>query len=86
VAVGGLLAAAGLAAWTGAQGLLGGGASSLPPIEPIAAHIVVVRPGDTLWSIALASGDRGDIRPLVDRLQAETGGAPLQVGQHLLVP
>ena len=53
---------------------------------PAAAHVWVVRPGDTLWSIALRSGARGDIRPVVDRLAAQTGGRPLQVGQRVLLP
>lgn len=54
--------------------------------RPAAAHLVVVRPGDSLWSIALATGARGDIRPLVDQLSAEVGGRPLQPGQQILIP
>ncbi|MCU4183710.1 LysM peptidoglycan-binding domain-containing protein [Acidiferrimicrobium sp. IK] len=53
---------------------------------PAAAKVWVVRPGDTLWSIALRSGARGDIRPVVDRLAEETGGQPLQVGERILLP
>jgi LysM repeat protein len=54
--------------------------------QPAVAHLYVVKPGDTLWSIALASGAKGDIRPLVDRLSAEVQGRPLQPGQQILVP
>jgi hypothetical protein len=54
--------------------------------QPAAAHLYVVKPGDTLWTIALASGAKGDIRPLVDRLSAEVHGQPLQPGQQILVP
>ncbi|MHB1535478.1 MAG: LysM peptidoglycan-binding domain-containing protein [Acidimicrobiales bacterium] len=49
-------------------------------------RVWVVEPGDTLWSIAVASGAHGDIRPLVDRLSAEVGGRPLAVGQRIVVP
>lgn len=54
--------------------------------EPAVARIWVVHPGDTLWSIALASGAKGDIRPLVARLSAEVGGTTLQPGERILVP
>jgi hypothetical protein len=54
--------------------------------QPAVARIWVVRPGDTLWTIALASGARGDIRPLVDKMSAEVGGKPLQPGERILVP
>ncbi len=53
---------------------------------PAAARVWVVRPGDTLWTIALAAGAKGDIRPLVDKLAAETGNKPLQVGEQVLLP
>lgn len=71
-------------------GLPGGGplASVGPPpaAQPPAGRIWVVRPGDTLWSIALGSGAQGDIRPLVARLSAEVGGRPLQPGERIRVP
>jgi hypothetical protein len=54
--------------------------------QPAVARIWVVHPGDTLWTIALASGARGDIRPLVDKMSAEVGGKPLQPGERILVP
>ncbi len=47
------------------------------------ASQVVVRPGDTLWSIARSLQPTGDVRPLVDRLAERAGGARLVVGQRL---
>lgn len=47
---------------------------------------VRVRPGDTLWSIAHRLQPTGDVRPLVDRLLAANGSAPLQPGQRVVVP
>ena len=72
-------------------------------ILPIGAHAVagasgghrlaavrtyVVRPGDTLWSIAARLGDpAADLRPVVDRLQAANRGASVLVpGEVLRVP
>ena len=54
--------------------------------QPASYRVWVVRPGDTLWSIAEATGAKGDIRPFVDRLSAEVGDRPLQVGQQIEVP
>jgi hypothetical protein len=54
--------------------------------QPAVAKIWVVRPGDTLWTIALASGARGDIRPLVEKMSAEVGGKPLQPGERIVIP
>ncbi len=47
---------------------------------------VTVRAGDTLWGIARRIQPTGDVRPLVDRLTAAYGAAPLQPGQQLTVP
>jgi hypothetical protein len=46
----------------------------------------VVRPGDTLWSIAVALDPSGDPRPLVDDLEAELRGSTLQPGETLVLP
>ena len=46
----------------------------------------VVRPGDTLWSIARRLQPTGDIRPLVDALAASRQGRPLQVGERITKP
>lgn len=72
-----------------ALGWLGGGplTTAGQPAGPSSApHTYVVKPGDTLWSIALGAGTKGDIRPVVDQLSAEVGGRPLQIGQHITIP
>jgi hypothetical protein len=48
---------------------------------PAAVH--VVRPGDTLWSIAADVAPGRDPRPVVDELARRAGGATLQVGQRI---
>ena len=60
----------------------GGGA------RPVVArtNVRVVEPGDSLWSIVRASGVTGDPRPVVDRLEHQLGGRPLQIGQRVVVP
>jgi hypothetical protein len=54
--------------------------------ETVAAQAWVVKPGDTIWSIAEAIDPRGDVRPLVDRLSAETGNEPLYAGEVIQLP
>ncbi|MBO0732668.1 MAG: LysM peptidoglycan-binding domain-containing protein, partial [Acidimicrobiaceae bacterium] len=78
-----LLAAIAAALWfavAATLGWIGGGpltAAGQPGgMRPAAQHVWVVRPGDTLWGIAAATGDHGDLRPLVDRLSDEIGGRP----------
>ena len=65
-------------------GALGGGGA--PSLQPVAARTWVVQPGDTAWGIALASGAKGDIRPVVDAIEAQTGGHPLFPGERLTLP
>jgi hypothetical protein len=48
--------------------------------------IVVVRAGDTLWSIASRVAPGDDPRPLVDQLSAARDGAPLQPGERIRLP
>jgi hypothetical protein len=60
------------------------GAAGSP--RPISEQMWVVRPGDTLWSIAAAVDPGGDERPLVDRLAAEVGGATLYPGETIPLP
>jgi len=62
-----------------------GGVAARPAL--VAQHRYVVRPGDTLWSIARRIHD-GDPRALVDAIQAanETDPGALVPGQVLLVP
>ena len=48
-----------------------------------AGPTVVVRPGDTLWSIARDLQPTGDIRPLVDRLVAAHGSTSITPGDRI---
>lgn len=81
----GLLAAVALLALAGVRTLVG--APGGPAMRPIAAQVVVVRPGQTLWSIAVAHDPpHTPLLAFVDRLEAETHGRPLQVGQQLVLP
>jgi hypothetical protein len=82
---GGLVSRAALAG-PGGGPLATTGSSGVGIMQPAVAHIHVVQPGETLWSIVRASGTRGDPRPAVDRLASQLGGRPLQVGQHLALP
>ena len=68
--------------------LLGGGPLTAPegPQRDVAAHVYVVQPGDTLWSIAARLRPGADPRPLVQALTAELGGAGLQPGEALQLP
>jgi nucleoid-associated protein YgaU len=50
---------------------------------PAAAEAYLVRPGDTLWSIAAQLGTDGDVRSLVDELANRAGGPLLRAGQRI---
>lgn len=50
------------------------------------ATVWVVQPGDTYWTIARALQPSGDVRPLVDQLQAANDRGSLQPGQHVPLP
>jgi hypothetical protein len=76
-----VIAVAGAIGWSGAQHLLAGAST-----EPGVPHFYVARPGDTIWGIAVRYSRGGDPRPLVDQLEAQTGGATLQPGEALAVP
>ena len=69
-------------------GALGGGSLTAPerPLPVDAGRIYVVQPGDTFWSIAREVEPEGDVRPVVDRLVAEHGGATLVVGEPIRLP
>jgi hypothetical protein len=89
----GLLAIVILSTWiaTGAAlGRIGGGplATTGAPggVRPAATRVWVVRPGDSLWSIAEAIDPNGDVRPLVDRLAAEVGGTEIYPGETVALP
>jgi LysM repeat protein len=49
---------------------------------PVGA-VYVVRPGDTLWSIADAMAPGADVTATVERLTALNGSSAIQVGQRL---
>jgi LysM repeat protein len=89
-----LLMAVGLfaAAATAGRALLGAATSversSPQPVDAPASspgQTYVVRPGDTLWSIAAAIAPDSDPRPVVDALRDANGGPELQVGEHLVI-
>ncbi len=62
------------------------GADSGPAVVPVSEQRHVVRPGDTLWSIAGELAPEVDRRVAVDDLIALNGDDTLQVGQQLVVP
>ncbi len=53
---------------------------------PAAAEAVVVRPGDTLWSIARRLQPTGDVRGLVDALVAANGSTTVVAGDRVVLP
>jgi nucleoid-associated protein YgaU len=54
--------------------------------KAVADRTVVVRSGDTLWSIAERVEPGEDPRPLVDQLSAARNGAPLVPGETIRLP
>lgn len=50
------------------------------------AAVYVVRPGDTLWDLAVALAPDRDPRLVVDALERSAGGAALRPGQRIVVP
>jgi nucleoid-associated protein YgaU len=48
--------------------------------------VYVVRPGDTLWSIASRFDHGGDPRPLAEALAQETGSAIVVPGERIAIP
>ncbi|MEZ5165078.1 MAG: LysM peptidoglycan-binding domain-containing protein [Acidimicrobiales bacterium] len=54
--------------------------------QAAAEVVVVVQPGDTLWSIARTLAPEHDPRPLVSALADLAGGGSIQPGQLLRVP
>ena len=61
-------------------------AGSGPAVVPVSEQRHVVRPGDTLWSIAGELAPDVDRRVAVDDLIALNGDGTLQIGQQLVVP
>jgi LysM repeat protein len=48
--------------------------------------VYVVRPGDTLWSIAWKFDRGGDLRPMAEAIARETGSDTVLPGEHILIP
>ncbi len=53
---------------------------------PASQPSYVVKPGDTLWTIARSVEPRGDVRPVVDRLAQGRRGRLLRVGERIVLP
>ena len=79
---------------TGGRALLGAAATvepsspqpvEVPPPSPAVGQTYVVKPGDTLWSIAAAIAPDSDPRPVVAALRDANGGPDLQVGERLII-
>jgi hypothetical protein len=56
-----------------------------PALSSPVGQTYVVRPGDTLWSIATAIAPDSDPRRVVDALRDANGGPDLQVGERLVI-
>jgi hypothetical protein len=63
-----------------------GGGTPVPAAGTASSVVHVVQPGDTLWTIARELEPNSDVRLTVDRLVDLNGGAPLTVGQRLVLP
>ena len=65
--------------------LSGGGSPPAPVASGHRSDVVqvVVRPGDSLWSIAERVAPGADPHPVVDALAAARGNAPLQPGETI---
>ncbi len=65
-----------------------GHVSHAPAAESAATRVLVVQPGDTLWSIAARVEPSHDTRRVVAQLSAmnHLHGASVQVGERLTVP
>ncbi len=67
---------------------LGSRVIAIAGAEPSRAgsHVYLVRPGDTIWSIAVKSAHGGDPWRTVNQLETEIGGGVLQPGERLELP
>lgn len=65
------------------EGLGSGSGTMAGAVASPIATLHVVRPGETLWSIARDLQPEGDVRPLVDHLARRHGGSALQAGERL---
>ena len=64
---------------------LGGSPLAVPERRPAVSQSVV-KPGDSLWSIAARLDPGSDPRPVVDEITAARGGAPLVPGEVVTLP
>ena len=72
--------------WSGTGGSLATPGPALAG-ETVAPHAVyVVRPGDTVWSIATRLDPSGDPRVLEAKLEAQIGGDGVVPGEQLVLP
>ena len=62
------------------------GAAAGSGVIPAGTTEYVVRPGDTLWSIAAALAPGRDERPVVDQLAHQLGGSSLYPGEQITLP
>lgn len=81
-----VLLGAGAALVVPGEGSLASPGAPAASLVPVARTTYLVQPGDTLWQIARALQPSGDVRPLVQRLAAAHGGAPLRAGERLALP
>jgi hypothetical protein len=81
----GLLAALALP-WSGSGGSLATPGPALAGATVAHHSPYVVRPGDTLWSIAVRLDPTGDPRPVVARLAAQVGTETPAPGERLVLP
>ncbi len=72
--------------WSGTGGSLATPGSALAGESVAHGASYVVRPGDTLWSIAVRLDPSGDPRPVVAKLEAEVGGDTVVPGEQLVLP
>ena len=72
--------------WSGTGGSLATPGPALAGESVAAHHSYVVRPGDTLWSIAVRLDPSGDPRPVVAQLATQVGGDNVVPGEQLVLP
>ena len=79
----GLLGIGMVLAMAQAGAALGSSALAAPERRPADPPHTVVRPGDSLWSVAARLAPGEDPRPVVDALADSRNGAPLVVGERV---
>ncbi len=62
------------------------GAAAGSGMIPARATAYVVRPGDTLWTIAAVLAPGRDERPVVDQLAKQMGGSSIYPGEVIALP